>query len=372
MTAQFSGNTDSRVTTGNNGGVDSGGPAGHASQIRAYLECLLSQRHLSALTVVSYGRDLNELLELLGGDGRLQKESPRSGTAAVPAFIDVSHFHIRRFASQLHARGLSARSIARKLSAWRGFFDWLSESTTLACNPVDGVKAPKRGKPLPKALSADDAVRLVATAAPVRASSAVHHDITGAGMLPVRSLLDTASRACNRAMFELLYSSGLRVSELVGLDLRYGQDNGNASAGWIDFDAHDVTVTGKGNKKRCVPVGQAAITALNDWVGLRQTIAKADIPALFVNSRGKRMSIRSVQLRLKYHAQAVGIPVDVHPHVLRHSFASHVLQSSGDLRAVQEMLGHASITSTQIYTSLDFQRLAQVYDAAHPRARKKS
>jgi integrase/recombinase XerC len=313
----------------------------HHTLLDGYLDNLKILRKLSPHTIASYRHDLVELVTFSG--------------ALVPA-IDlpsVSHVHIRKFAAQLHARGLNPRSIARKLSAWRGFFDWLSEQTCLALNPVDGVKPPKRAKPLPKALSADDAVRLVAsTAAP----------------------LDNGSSAilCNRAMFELLYSSGLRVSELVGLDLRYAKEANHVSLGWIDYDAHEVTVTGKGNKMRSVPVGQPAMTAIAAWLAVRATLLKHDPHPLFLSERGTRISARVIQLRLKAHAQMVGIPVNVHPHVLRHSFASHVLQSSGDLRAVQEMLGHASITSTQIYTSLDFQRLAQVYDAAHPRAKKKS
>jgi integrase/recombinase XerC len=326
----------------------------NSRQLAAYLESLGSQRHLSPNTIDSYGRDLAELLQLLTEAG--------SGAAAAPSWASIHHFQIRRCASQLHARGLNPRSIARKLSAWRGFFGWLAESTALPANPVDGVKAPKRSKPLPKALSADDAVRLVAseTARPGHAAASA-----------AASATELANRACNRAMFELLYSSGLRVSELVGLDLRYAQQDGHTSAGWIDFAAHDVTVTGKGNKMRSVPVGGAAIAALDAWVALRASLARPAEPALFVSSHGARMAARVVQRRLKAHAQEIGIPANVHPHVLRHSFASHVLQSSGDLRAVQEMLGHASITSTQIYTSLDFQRLAQVYDAAHPRARRK-
>jgi integrase/recombinase XerC len=158
---------------------------------------------------------------------------------------------------------------------------------------------------------------------------------------------------------------------LVGLDVRYTKEGNYQSAGWIDFDAHDVTVTGKGDKMRIVPIGSAAMVALTDWLAVRDTLLKTDTRPLFLSERGTRMSARVVQLRLKAHAQALGIPSDVHPHVLRHSFASHVLQSSGDLRAVQEMLGHSAITATQVYTSLDFQRLSQVYDAAHPRARKK-
>lgn len=314
--------------------------ANHA-YLDGYLDNLISQRQLSPLTVISYRRDLLELVALA------------TATERDTSLTVVSHFQIRKFAAQLHAHGLNARSIARKLSAWRGFFNWLSEQNAITSNPVDGIKAPKRNKPLPKALAADDAVRLVSETSPGQNA-------------------DSAMQLCNHAMFELLYSSGLRVSELVGLDLKYVQENRYTSAGWIDFDAHEVMVTGKGNKMRTVPIGQAAIDALTSWLAVRDTLVKLDPHPLFLSERGTRVSARVVQLRLKKHAQAVGLPMDVHPHVLRHSFASHVLQSSGDLRAVQEMLGHASIAATQIYTSLDFQRLAQVYDAAHPRAKKKS
>lgn len=314
--------------------------AGNQAYLDGYLDNLRSQRQLSPLTVTSYRRDLLELLALA------------TATDAAASLSAVTHFQIRKFAAQLHAHGLNARSIARKLSAWRGFFNWLSEQNAITSNPVDGIKAPKRTKPLPKALAADDAVRLVAETSPGKNA-------------------DSAMQQCNHAMFELLYSSGLRVSELVGLDLRYVKENNYVSAGWIDFDAHEVMVTGKGNKMRSVPIGQAAMGALKSWLAIRDTLVKLDPHPLFLSERGTRVSARVVQLRLKAHAQAVGLPMDVHPHVLRHSFASHVLQSSGDLRAVQEMLGHASISATQIYTSLDFQRLAQVYDAAHPRAKKK-
>ncbi len=309
--------------------------------IDGYLDNLTHLRMLSPYTTDSYRRDLRVLYEL---------------TAALPGtpiLTTLSHFHIRKFAAQLHAQGLHARSIARRLSAWRGFFDWLSQQTALASNPVDGVKAPKRSKPLPKALSADDAVRLVEQASPGKDAK-------------------STIQRCNRAMFELLYSSGLRVSELAGLDVRYVQEAGHVSLGWIDMDERTVMVTGKGGKMRSVPVGAAAIDALGAWLAVRTTLVKTEPHPLFLSERGSRMSPRVVQLRLKAHAQAIGIPADVHPHVLRHSFASHVLQSSGDLRAVQEMLGHASIAATQVYTSLDFQRLAQVYDAAHPRAKKQS
>ncbi|WP_183379636.1 MULTISPECIES: tyrosine recombinase XerC [unclassified Herbaspirillum] len=309
--------------------------------LSAYLDSLQHQRMLSPHTISNYARDLQELLSLCH-------------SMAIDMYA-VKHVQIRKFAAQLHAKGLNARSIARKLSAWRGFYDWLSEQRDLPSNPVDGVKAPKKTKPLPKALAADDAVHLVSHGNPLKAE-------------------DETLQRCNRAMFELLYSSGLRVSELVGLDVRFHQENNYSSLGWIDLDNHEVTVTGKGSKMRSVPVGQAAIDAIKQWLEGRASIlarhADGDPHALFLSERGTRMSVRVAQLRLKAHAQALGMATNVHPHVLRHSFASHLLQGSGDLRAVQELLGHASITATQVYTSLDFQRLAQVYDAAHPRAKK--
>lgn len=310
----------------------------------AYLDSLVTQRKLSLHTVRNYGRDLAELAALAR---RLA-----GGTEAA----SLTHFHIRKFAAQLHAQGQSARSIARKLSSWRGFYGWLSEQTPLPSNPVDGVTAPRRAKPLPKALAADDAVRLVS-------------------QIPGGKDPDSTAQRCNRAMFELLYSSGLRVSELASLDARYVREAEHESAGWIDLDSREVTVTGKGSRMRSVPVGQPAMEALAAWLAVRSALVREDDPdarsALFLTERGTRMSPRVIQLRIKAHAQALGIPTDVHPHVLRHSFATHVLQSSGDLRAVQEMLGHASIAATQVYTSLDFQRLAKVYDAAHPRAKKR-
>ena len=315
------------------------------AHVAAYLGHLKSQRQLADLTVTSYRRDLEELAR------RMQAVSSDLALTA------VSTAHIRKFAAQMHAHGLNPRSIARTLSAWRGFFSWLAEQVEMPRNPVDGIKAPKRSKPLPKALSADDAVRLVSH---------------GAQAIPDASAANDATAACNGAMFELLYSSGLRVSELTGLDVQYVQQAGYSSAGWIDFDAQTVTVTGKGQKMRSVPVGRPAMAAIAAWIAVRGALVKADPQPLFLSARGSRISPRLVQLRLKHHAQQLGIPADVHPHVLRHSFASHVLQSSGDLRAVQEMLGHASITSTQVYTSLDFMRLSQVYDAAHPRAKKRS
>ncbi|TFW19640.1 tyrosine recombinase XerC [Massilia arenosa] len=302
-----------------------------ADWVAQYLAQLRTQRKLSEHTVLNYGRDLRELLA--GTEG---KDWPA-----------VTHADIRRLAAAMHGRALEPRSIARRLSAWRGFFKWLSFQIALPGNPVEGVRAPKRAKILPKALSVDDAVHLVGSDARAHAEP-------------------DAAELCNRAMFELMYSSGLRVSELAGLDAGYARE----ALGWIDRAAGEAVVTGKGNKMRRVPVGSHALAALDAWLTVRPA-PRDGSNALFVSSRGTRISPRVVQLRLKAHALQVGTAVDVHPHVLRHSFASHVLQSSGDLRAVQEMLGHASIASTQVYTALDFQHLAKVYDQAHPRAKSK-
>ena len=310
---------------------------GKLEWVEHYLSQLATQRKLSPHTIAAYGRDLAQLATLSGG----------------AEWQAVSHADIRRLAAKLHAQDLDPRSIARKLSSWRGFFGWLSQQTALAANPADGVRAPKRAKTLPKALSVDDAVHLVSAAGPARA----HPE---------------PAELCNRAMFELLYSSGLRVSELAGLDVQYhkGDAGHPASLGWLDLDAHEVVVTGKGNKMRKVPMGAHAVDALAAWLAVRPP-ARDGSGALFLSQRASRVTPRVIQLRLKAHARLAGTAVEVHPHVLRHSFASHVLQSSGDLRAVQEMLGHASIASTQVYTALDFQHLAAVYDQAHPRAKSK-
>ena len=319
---------------------------GHSTDtvlIGRYLDTLTGQRQLSDQTVINYRRDLEELIEL----------------ANQTKLATLSSSDIRRFTSKLHAKGLNPRSISRKLSAWRGFYRWLIEENLTSANPVEDIHAPKKNKPLPKALSVDD-VRVVASTSEKEAVEQ-----------------DRATLLCNHAMFELLYSSGLRVSELTSLDIHAIKDTGYRSASWINLEEKEVTVTGKGNKTRIVPVGDAAVHAIRNWLLARETLIDQSLQqehtnALFINSRGRRVSPRTVQLRLKSHANALGLPVNVHPHVLRHSFASHILQSSGDLRAVQEMLGHSSIASTQVYTALDFQRLAQVYDAAHPRARTKN
>jgi integrase/recombinase XerC len=246
---------------------------------------------------------------------------------------------VRRFIAQLHAGGLAPRSLASLLSAWRGLYRWLARHRGYRANPVDGVRAPRPARRLPKALSVEQVQRLL-EAAPG----------------------DTPALARDRAMFELLYSSGLRLAELVALDLDDGR---------LDLREGEVTVTGKGGKTRTVPVGARARQALRDWVGVRAQLAAPQERALFVGARGRRIAPGIVERQLRAWGARQGVQGNLHPHMLRHSFASHVLQSSQDLRAVQEMLGHASIATTQVYTHLDYQALARVYDAAHPRARKK-
>lgn len=254
--------------------------------------------------------------------------------------------HVRRWAAQMHAGGLAPRSVAMALSAWRGLYRWLGREGLVAINPVDGVRAPRSPKPLPKALSVDHAVALA------------EHRGTGA---------DGRLEARDRCLVELLYGCGLRVGELAGLDVSAAGD----ARGWIDRAAGEAHVLGKGSKRRSVPVGAPALAALDAWMARRAELAQADEPALFVSRQGRRLTDSQVRTRLKERAIAAGLPTHVHPHMLRHSYASHLLQSSGDLRAVQELLGHANITTTQVYTRLDFQHLAKAYDAAHPRARKK-
>ncbi|MBA5685685.1 tyrosine recombinase XerC [Rugamonas apoptosis] len=305
----------------------------------AWLAQLRTLRQLSSHTTAAYARDLRQLATLTAGRDWQQ----------------LGQTDLRRLAATLHAQELEPRSIARKLSCWRGFFDWLVEQGVLPANPVTGVRAPKRPRGLPRALSVDDAVQLV----------------SGAGR-PQPGAAPEPAALCDRAMFELLYSSGLRVSELAGMDLHYRKADATlpASLGWLNLAQGEAVVTGKGNKMRTVPVGSAALAALAAWIAVRPAPADGSA-ALFLNTQGRRVSPRVVQQRLRAHALASGMPVHVHPHMLRHSFASHVLQSSGDLRAVQDMLGHASISSTQVYTALDFQHLAAVYDQAHPRAKIK-
>ena len=287
----------------------------------------------------------------------LRRLSGFADAAAVPLRAVQPH-HVRRWAGQLHAQGLASGSIAIELSAWRGLYRWLGRDGLVALNPVAGVRAPRAPKPLPKALSVDQAVALADfdAATPPAAGT------------PGRDRRDRAVlMARDHCITELLYGCGLRVGELVALDVHAGPD----ATGWIDMADASAHVLGKGQKRRSVPVGAAALRALHAWLALRAQLAHADEPALFVSNRGGRITANQARTRLQLLALQAGVPTHVHPHMLRHSFASHLLQSSGDLRAVQELLGHANITTTQVYTKLDFGHLSKVYDAAHPRAKRK-
>ncbi|MET0518910.1 MAG: tyrosine recombinase XerC [Burkholderiaceae bacterium] len=316
---------------------DEGGPAAVAltPPLQAYLDHARVQRRLAPRTLQLYEDALQ----------RLQGFAERDGVE----LLRLSVAQARRWAARLHAEsGLAPRSMALLLSAWRGLYRWLGRERLVELNPFDGLKAPKAARPLPKALSVDDAVQL----------AEFHH--AGAGA-------DPRLEALERCIVELLYGCGLRVAELVGLDAQASA----AAEGWVDLPSAEAQVLGKGSKRRSVPLGAAALAALREWLALRPQLARADEPALLVGPRGARLGAAQIRARLKARALAAGMPSHVHPHMLRHSFASHLLQSSGDLRAVQELLGHAHITTTQVYTQLDFQHLAKVYDAAHPRAKKK-
>jgi integrase/recombinase XerC len=290
--------------------------------LKPYLDFLNFERGLSPLTRENYARDIKQLMGLSGET----------------ALSNLQNTHIRRFIASLHSKGLSGKSIARMLSSWRGFFDYLVQRHGFSNNPVIGLRAPKSAKTLPQALSIEQAVKLV--------------DIDDDGVLSVR----------DHAILELFYSSGLRLSELVNLNIDQ-----------LDFGEGTVTVTGKGNKTRIVPLGSHAISAIQKWLKLRLNllINNPAEKAVFIGLQGRRISARNIQYRMKEWSIKQGINSSVHPHMLRHSFATHVLQSSGDLRAVQEMLGHANISTTQVYTHLDYQHLTKVYDQAHPRAKKK-
>lgn len=305
-------------------------------ELQRFVDHLRVERRLAARTLALYTEALL----------RLQASAAAAGVdlrAAQP-------HHLRNWVGQLRARGLASRSIAIALAAWRGLYVWWGRQSLVPINPVQGLRAPKAAKPLPKALSVEQAVALAADDT-VRGSTA------NAPALAAR----------DHAIAELLYSSGLRVGELMGLDTAASP----AALGWLDLQDATAYVMGKGSKRRSVPVGQAALTALQEWLSLRPALANGGEPALFVSQRGTRLTANQLRKRLQAQAQQAGLPTRVHPHMLRHSYASHLLQSSGDLRAVQELLGHASISTTQVYTKLDYQHLAKVYDAAHPRARRR-
>ena len=288
------------------------------NHLARFLSHLVTERRLSRHTCENYVRDVTVLLQLAG---------------SMP-LKDLQIHHIRRFVAQLHAQGLSGKTLARMLSAWRGFYRYLARDVGYTHNPCQGLRAPKSAKTLPHALSPDEANRLMQIST------------------------DRPQALRDKAILELFYSSGLRLSELAGLQVSE-----------VDLENATVRVTGKGSKTRIVPVGSHALIAIRAWLGEREKTASSG--ALFVNRDGKPISARAIEYLVSKWAVKQGISSHVHPHVLRHSFASHLLQSSGDLRAVQEMLGHASISTTQVYTHLDFQYLARAYDKAHPRAKKK-
>ncbi len=292
----------------------------HVNHFFAYLE---NERGLSARTLAAYRRDLDQLLQFLKADGI---DDPRQ----------VTQHHIRACIAQRHRQGLGGKSLQRMLSAVRSLFRWMLREGLAEHNPATPVRAPRSPRHLPATLDADSIGQLLE--------------------IPC----DTPLAIRDKAIMELFYSSGLRLSELA--DLRWEQ---------LDLGSGMVTVTGKGNRTRMVPVGRMASQALLEWRKNRGAFASFEQPSVFVSQRGTPISTRTIQSRIRYWAKRQGIPQNIYPHLLRHSFASHILESSGDLRAVQELLGHADISTTQVYTHLDFQHLAKVYDKAHPRAKKK-
>ena len=322
--------------------------------VQAYLTHCRIEKRLAERTLALYTEDLAKL--------------EANANQAQVDITQVHNAHIRRWVAQMHSSGRSGRGIALILSGWRGFYTWLGREGQISANPVQDVRAPKQAKPLPKALAVDQAVQLASFKG-----------------LPEVADFDPVLEARDAALTELLYGSGLRVSELVNLDIQASQAGEKSGKGYIDLSAGDVHVIGKGAKRRSLPLGGKSVQALHTWLAVRQQLAQEATPAklqavqdkdpsaqhaLFLSPRGLRMSAVMVWQRLKARSQQAGLPMAVHPHMLRHSFASHILQSSQDLRAVQELLGHANISTTQVYTRLDFQHLAKAYDAAHPRAKR--
>jgi integrase/recombinase XerC len=314
--------------------------------VARYLAHVRFEKGLSERTCSLYQLDLIRLADM--------------AAASNVALLQVHNSHVRRWVAQMHRAGRSGRGIALILSGWRGFYTWLGREGLVSQNPVADVKAPRSAKPLPKALGVDEAVQL-----------AQHEEDNDDPWLEAR----------DAAMVELLYGCGLRIAELTGLDVVASSEASRQGRGWIDLQNAEVQVQGKGSKRRTVPLGRAAVEALTHWLAVRPqltgmlsqpTPGASDLAlALFPGRHGTRLTARGVAQRLKRRSLLAGLATPVHPHMLRHSFASHVLQSSGDLRAVQELLGHANISTTQVYTRLDFQHLAKAYDAAHPRAKRK-
>jgi integrase/recombinase XerC len=327
-----------------------------AALVESYLKHVRVQKRLAARTVALYTEDLQKLQS--------------NALQAKVALQQVHNQQIRRWVAQMHSQGRSGRGIALILSGWRGFYTWLGREGLVTANPVQDVRAPKQPKPLPRALAVDDAVQL-----------ASYSSEEGDARLEAR----------DAAMTELLYGSGLRVGELVGLDVQAS----SAAKGWLDLQAGEAHVLGKGSKRRSVPLGAKSVEALQKYLAVRADLLPVNVipssirtesspvppepvegltpsqQALFLGKNGTRLTAQSIWQRLKRRSLQAGLPTAVHPHMLRHSFASHLLQSSQDLRAVQELLGHANITTTQVYTRLDFQHLAKAYDASHPRAKRK-
>lgn len=298
-------------------------PLPFAEPLAAFYTYMRSEKQFSPHTQSNYARDL-------------EKFQRYCRDAGIQQLTEVDARAVRMAVASLHRQGLAGKSLQRWLSSLRGFFQYAIRHHWMSINPADGIAAPKTPKKLPKTLDVDQTAQFVA----VEGDDFIHKR--------------------DRALLELIYSSGLRLAEVTSLNL-----------GDIDWGDAMVTVTGKGSKTRTLPVGSVAIAALKDWLSRREQYALASEPALFITQRGKRISHRAVQLRLQQLSVQQGMDNPVHPHMLRHSFASHMLESSGDLRLVQELLGHANISTTQIYTHLDFQHLAKVYDKAHPRAGRK-
>ena len=317
---------------------DAAKPATDALVLR-YLDFVRFEKRLAARTLALYAEDLHKLQAFAAEAGQ--------------PLTQVQSAHVRRWIAGMHSQGRSPRGIALILSGWRGFYHWLAQERLIAHNPIEGVRAPKAPKPLPKALPVDAAMQLADFHKPVAA-----RPDADSGWQELRDTL----------IVELLYGAGLRVGELVGLDAAAGPD----ARGWLDLDDAQAHVLGKGSKRRSVPLGSQAIAAARAWLEARSALPVAQrTPALLIGRNGTRLTAQSIWQKLRQRSQQAGLATPVHPHMLRHSYASHVLQSSGDLRAVQELLGHANISTTQIYTRLDFQHLAKVYDAAHPRAKVK-
>jgi integrase/recombinase XerC len=307
--------------------------------VQRYLDHVRFEKRLALRTVALYTLDLEKL-----------STNARAAKVNLP---EVQPGHIRRWVAQMHSGGRSGRGIALILSGWRGFYIWLGREGLVSNNPVLDIRSPKAAKPLPKALSVDDAVQLASFA---------------------NAKADPWLEARDCAVVELLYGSGLRVGELTGLDVQASDH----ARGWVDLQAAEAQVLGKGSKRRMVPVGSKAIAALQVWLAIRAQVLPASPAgeakggtaraALFIGRNGTRLTAQSIWQRLRQRSLQAGLATPVHPHMLRHSFASHVLQSSSDLRGVQELLGHANISTTQVYTRLDFAHLTKAYDAAHPRA----